>query len=146
MPEERVERVVAFRPKLVPTYNRRRKFWQLQWGEPTERGHRMQPPVDWGFRTKAEAIARRREIYRQRDKNRAGVLVMDDVAGFFAEISASFRKGHEFRCYADPMNGLVGLRDVTMGDSPLARVAVRVGVVPDLRQFWREAGRCTSRT
>lgn len=45
------------------SFNRKLKHWCLQWAHPTQFGYQYDPPFEDGFRTKALAIARRREIY-----------------------------------------------------------------------------------
>lgn len=50
------------RRHLAVTYNHMRDDWNLQWAYPTAHGHHYDPPIERGFKTKAAAIARKREL------------------------------------------------------------------------------------
>ncbi len=51
------------RRHIAVNYNHKKDHWCLQWANPTEFGHHFDPPFEEGFKTKAAALKRRREVY-----------------------------------------------------------------------------------
>jgi len=51
-----------------PSKNHAGRGWCLQWATPTQHGYKYGSPVEFGFRTKADALERRSWIYRARSR------------------------------------------------------------------------------